>query len=217
MINSIFFKGFIIILILSSTIALVFDDYWIDTRPKMKDALYYLEIVFAACFLAEMLLRLHAMGLVGYFTSGWRLLELAVLAATLASLAIGLAEDNGILDDMFRATRSLAALRALRLVWIASEVRGTREIALVVLECLPRMANLLLACMFLWLTPSIIFVNFFNGKFYKCVQTSTGRRWSHEVVPNRTACEQATDALWVNSRANFDNIFNSYVSLLMVS
>ena len=34
----------------------------------------------------------------------------------------------------------------------------------------------------------ILGVNFFMGKFYKCIDVETGERFSHEVIPNRTVC-----------------------------
>ena len=36
----------------------------------------------------------------------------------------------------------------------------------------------------------ILGVNFFAGRFYKCIDVETGDRFSHEVIPNRTVCEE---------------------------
>ena len=48
------------------------------------------------------------------------------------------------------------------------------------------------------------------------MKVSTGQRWSHEIIPNRTICEETEDSEWVNSKVHFDNVMMAYLALLMV-
>ena len=63
-------------------------------------------------------------------------------------------------------------------------------------------------------------INTFMGKYHKCMNTETGEKYSHEIIPNRTICiqerEKGAPADWVNARVTFDNVFIAYVALLQV-
>ncbi len=48
-------------------------------------------------------------------------------------------------------------------------------------------------------------------------KVSTGQRWSHEIIPNRTVCESEEDSEWINARVHFDNVGMAYLALLMVT
>jgi hypothetical protein len=76
--------------------------------------------------------------------------------------------------------------------------------------------QVLLVCLIFWLIFAIIGVNIFMGRFYRCVEKSTGLRFSPEVVPDRKVCEATEDAEWVNARIHFDNVLMAYLALLQV-
>ena len=46
---------------------------------------------------------------------------------------------------------------------------------------IPSIFNVLLVCLLFWLIFSIMGVQFFKGKFYKCVDNESGEMLSHEV------------------------------------
>ena len=46
---------------------------------------------------------------------------------------------------------------------------------------IPSIINVLLVCLLFWLVFSIMGVQFFKGKFYKCVDNDSGETLSHEV------------------------------------
>ena len=58
------------------------------------------------------------------------------------------------------------------------------------------------------------------GKYHKCMDLTTGEKFSHEIIPNRTICymEKALNKSvdWVNPTINFDNVLNAYVALFQV-
>lgn len=81
-------------------------------------------------------------------------------------------------------------------------------------HAIPGIANVLLVCLVFWLIFSIMGVNLFGGKFYKCVD-ERGVKYDASVVPNKTVCLQRGDR-WINSNVNFDNSGNGFLVLLQV-
>ena len=85
---------------------------------------------------------------------------------------------------------------------------------------IPSIMNVLLVCLTFWLIFSIMGVNLFAGKFYHCVNTTTGEPFPPEEVYNITACKilakTADDVRWKNVKVNFDNVGAGYLSLLQV-
>lgn len=88
------------------------------------------------------------------------------------------------------------------------------------LGAIPSIMNVLLVCLIFWLIFSIMGVNLFAGKFYHCVNTTTGNIFELEEVANKSECEnliQANEtARWKNVKVNFDNVGFGYLSLLQV-
>uniref|UniRef100_A0A672VBG0 Sodium channel protein n=1 Tax=Strigops habroptila TaxID=2489341 RepID=A0A672VBG0_STRHB len=86
---------------------------------------------------------------------------------------------------------------------------------------IPSIMNVLLVCLTFWLIFSIMGVNLFAGKFYHCVNTTTGDPFTPEEVSNKTVCENlmltAEDVRWKNVKVNFDNVGAGYLSLLQVA
>lgn len=81
-------------------------------------------------------------------------------------------------------------------------------------HAIPGIANVLLVCLVFWLIFSIMGVNLFGGKFYKCVD-ARGVKYDSSVVANKTACLARGDR-WINSNVNFDNAGNGFLALLQV-
>ncbi len=85
------------------------------------------------------------------------------------------------------------------------------------LGAIPSIFNVLLVCMVFWLIFSIMGVQLFAGRFYKCVDASTYIAVSYEEAPNKTKCLENGNFTWINSRINFDNTLNGYLALLQVA
>ena len=85
---------------------------------------------------------------------------------------------------------------------------------------IPSIFNVLLVCLIFWLIFSIMGVNLFAGKFYRCINTTTEELFEMSVVNNRSDCmaimEATQDARWVNVKVNYDNVAKGYLSLLQV-
>lgn len=63
-------------------------------------------------------------------------------------------------------------------------------------------------------------VNLFAGKFYHCVNTTTGEMFDISDVNNYTQCVELIksnqSARWKNVKVNFDNVGAGYLALLQV-
>nr|AIW80048.1 voltage-gated sodium channel Nav1.7 variant b [Mus musculus] len=86
---------------------------------------------------------------------------------------------------------------------------------------IPSIMNVLLVCLIFWLIFSIMGVNLFAGKFYECVNTTDGSRFSVSQVANRSECfalmNVSGNVRWKNLKVNFDNVGLGYLSLLQVA
>ncbi|XP_053900183.1 sodium channel protein type 2 subunit alpha-like isoform X3 [Malaclemys terrapin pileata] len=117
--------------------------------------------------------------------------------------------------------KSLRTLRALRPLRALSRFEGMRVVVNALLGAIPSIMNVLLVCLIFWLIFSIMGVNLFAGKFFFCVNTTSGDTFSREKVMNKTDCEilknNNKDVLWKNVKVNFDNVGAGYLSLLQIA
>lgn len=83
-------------------------------------------------------------------------------------------------------------------------------------SAIPGIGNVLLVSLLFWLIFSILGVQLFAGKFYKC-QDMSGERVPADIVPNKEACLKYPGKYrWVNSNVNFDNVINGFLALFQV-
>ncbi|XP_078087761.1 sodium channel, voltage gated, type V-like, alpha b [Mustelus asterias] len=208
------FETFIIFMILLSSGALTFEDVNIDTRPVIKVVLEYLDKVFTYVFVLEMLLKWVAYSFKKYFTNAWCWLDFLIVTVSVVSLtanALGYAE--------LAAIKSLRTLRALRPLRALSRFEGMRVVVNALVGAIPSIMNVLFVCLIFWLIFSIMGVNLFAGKFYKCKNMTSGESLPISLVNNKSDCEllNNTNLRWHNEKVNFDNVCMGYLALLQVA
>ncbi|XP_061698593.1 sodium channel, voltage-gated, type I-like, alpha isoform X1 [Syngnathoides biaculeatus] len=208
------FESFIIFMILLSSGALAFEDVYIETRKNIKAMLEYADKMFTYIFILEMLLKWVAYGYAKYFTNAWCWLDFLIVAVSLVSLtanALGFAELGAI--------KSLRTLRALRPLRALSRFEGMRVVVNALLGAIPSIFNVLLVCLIFWLIFSIMGVNLFAGKYYRCVNRTSDEPFLPSEVANMTEClALGKDAArWKNIKINFDNVGLGYLALLQVA
>ncbi|XP_019744421.1 sodium channel, voltage-gated, type I-like, alpha isoform X2 [Hippocampus comes] len=208
------FESFIIFMILLSSGALAFEDVYIETRKTIKAMLEYADKMFTYIFILEMLLKWVAYGYAKYFTNAWCWLDFLIVAVSLVSLvanAMGFAELGAI--------KSLRTLRALRPLRALSRFEGMRVVVNALLGAIPSIFNVLLVCLIFWLIFSIMGVNLFAGKYYRCVNRTTDEPFLPTKVKNMTQCLALGKdvARWKNIKINFDNVGLGYLALLQVA
>lgn len=72
-------------------------------------------------------------------------------------------------NENLKVLRSLRTLRALRPLRAISRWQGMRIVVNALMYAIPSIFNVLLVCLVFWLIFSIMGVQFFGGKFFKCL------------------------------------------------
>ncbi|XP_071329963.1 sodium channel, voltage-gated, type I-like, alpha isoform X1 [Trachinotus anak] len=207
------FESFIIFMILLSSGALAFEDVYIEKRKTVKTVLEFADKIFTYIFILEMLLKWVAYGFAKYFTNAWCWLDFLIVDISLVSMGA-----NAMGYSELGAIKSLRTLRALRPLRALSRFEGMRVVVNALLGAIPSIFNVLLVCLIFWLIFSIMGVNLFAGKYYHCVNKTTGQRYLPSEVKNKTACvAMGSVARWKNVKINFDNVGFGYLALLQVA
>ncbi|KAF6726768.1 Sodium channel protein type 4 subunit alpha [Oryzias melastigma] len=206
------FETFIVFMILLSSGALAFEDVYSEQRKTIKVILEFSDKMFTYIFILEMLLKWLAYGFAKYFTNAWCWLDFLIVDVSLVSLVANALEFTDL-----SAIKSLRTLRALRPLRALSRFEGMRVVVNALLGAIPSIFNVLLVCLIFWLIFSIMGVNLFAGKFYKCINNITGEDFNATTIPNGTFCRAEKDAIWKNLKINFDNVGMGYLALLQVA
>lgn len=72
----------------------------------------------------------------------------------------------------------------------------------------------MMVCLIFWLIFGIVGVQFFAGKFYKCVDED-GNKLPVNITNDKFECE-AKNYTWINSKINFDDVLMAYLALFQV-
>ncbi|XP_055360961.1 sodium channel, voltage-gated, type I-like, alpha [Betta splendens] len=208
------FETFIIFMILLSSGALAFEDIYIEQRKTIKIILEFSDKIFTYIFILEMLLKWLAYGFAKYFTNTWCWLDFIIVAVSLVSLVA-----NAMGASHIGAIKSLRTLRALRPLRALSRFEGMRVVVNALLGAIPSIFNVLLVCLIFWLIFSIMGVNLFAGKYYRCLNKTSGERFLTSEVKNMSQCDELGKniSVWKNHKINFDNVGMGYLALLQVA
>ncbi|KAL1502277.1 hypothetical protein ABEB36_007443 [Hypothenemus hampei] len=202
------FEWFILVLIFASSVTLCFEDIHLDENPRLKRLLYWTNLAFSIIFVIEMFFKWIALGFNKYFSSFWTLLDFLIVFVSLFSLLI---EEN----ENLKVLRSLRTLRALRPLRAISRWQGMRIVVNALMYAIPSIFNVLLVCLVFWLIFSIMGVQFFSGKFYKCVD-EFGERVELETLDTKWDCDRL-NYTWENSKISFDHVGVAYLALFQVA
>ncbi|NXU57595.1 SCN5A protein, partial [Turnix velox] len=214
------FETFIIFMILLSSGALAFEDIHINERPNIKSMLAFLDKLFTFIFVLEMLLKWVAYGFKKYFTNAWCWLDFFIVAVSSASGISTWISLINLFGSSFGPMKSLRTLRALRPLRALSRFEGMRVVVNALVGAIPSIMNVLLVCLIVWLIFSITGVNFFAGKFGKCVNLTDEESKLNESIDDLQDCIMANTTgkiFWVNVKVNFDNVGSGYLALLQVA
>uniref|UniRef100_K7FL95 Sodium channel protein n=1 Tax=Pelodiscus sinensis TaxID=13735 RepID=K7FL95_PELSI len=206
------FETFIIFMILLSSGALAFEDIYIEQRKVIRTMLEYADKVFSYVFVLEMLLKWVAYGFKVYFTNAWCWLDFLIVDVS-RLLAHG--ADWSCLCEIEMRQRLQRASPSGALAHFQG---GRPALNNALLGPLPSIMNVLLVCLIFWLIFSIMGVNLFAGKFYRCVNTTTDELFHISLVNNKSDCLallHTGQVRWLNVKVNFDNVGLGYLSLLL--
>ncbi|CRK95854.1 CLUMA_CG009301, isoform A [Clunio marinus] len=118
-------------------------------------------------------------------------------------------------NENLKVLRSLRTLRALRPLRAISRWQGMRIVVNALMYAIPSIFNVLLVCLVFWLIFSIMGVQFFGGKFFKCLDEN-GELLNISIVNDKLQCEYYNYS-WVNSKITFDHVGMGYLALFQVA
>ncbi|XP_054418358.1 sodium channel protein type 7 subunit alpha isoform X2 [Pteronotus mesoamericanus] len=205
-----FFNCFIGLVTLLSTGALAFEDIYIDQRKTIKILLEYADMIFTYIFILEMLLKWIAYGFKAYFTNGWYRLDFMVVIVFCLSL----------IGKSWEELKPLTSIKFLRALRVLSQFERMKVVVRALIKTTLPIWNVVLVCFMIWLAFSIMGVHLFAGTFYECIDPTRGERFPVHEVWNKSQCESLLlneSEPWKNTKLNFDNVGNGFLSLLQVA
>uniref|UniRef100_H2YKN8 Sodium channel protein n=1 Tax=Ciona savignyi TaxID=51511 RepID=H2YKN8_CIOSA len=219
------FESFIIFVILLSSVALVFDDVTLPTKPKFKYVLSIFDRFFTAIFVIEMLMKWVGFGFRKYFTNGWCLLDFFIVVVSLISLSLEIValQQQGKSNTDLSSLRVLRSLRAFRPLRAMSRFEGIKVVTDALFRSIPAILNVFVICLIFWLIFAIMGVNLFAGKMASCkCSTNTHSAFHISMTFYSYSCNCLANITggkvhWTNLPINFDNVMIAYISLLQVA
>ncbi|KAI3378578.1 hypothetical protein SNEBB_007102 [Seison nebaliae] len=205
------FDYFIILFILASSVSLALED--VDENAKKMDYLKYLDYLFNVVFTLEAILKIIGYGCRYYFTNPWCLLDFIITVGSDISMLLRLLSNiNPSAQNALRILKTLRALRPLRVIY---PYEGMRIVVNALLKSIPAIGNVLLVCALIWLIFSIIGVQQFGGKFYKCTINGESQLGKSGVTTKAECFTQ--NGSWDNSLVNFDNVPTGILALFQIA
>ncbi len=94
----------------------------------------------------------------------------------------------------------------------------TQVVVNALIQAIPSILNVLLVCLVFWLIFSIMGVQLFGGRYFKC-KDSEGETINATIIGRMEECLNASKLFnytWENSKINFDNVGMAYLALFQV-
>lgn len=212
------FDRIILTCICISSILIAVEDP-VNPDAKQNFMLNYFDYVFTAIFVAEMLLKWVALGLVlhprAYLRNAWNVLDFVVVMGSVIS--IGLAA-SGVDVSVVRVIRVIRVLRPLRTIQRAQKLKEVVTCFIASVLNLTGISMLFLMFMFLF---GVMGVQLFKGSFYFCEdplaitpETCVGNYTSVDVLTGRNI---SVPRLWQRAFFNYDNIGEGLNTLFSAS
>ncbi len=162
-VESSWFEIGITMLIFSSSLCLALDNPLLDPDSTRVISLRYCDFVFTMLFIAEMVIKILAYGLIfeqtAYLRNSWNVLDFIIVMVSILNLA------NIGPGSSLRALRTLRVLRPLRMVNRLPELKVVVDALLL---SFPSVADVAVLCTLFFLIFASFGVNFLKGTFYHC-------------------------------------------------
>lgn len=210
-----YFDQCILALIVVSSGVLALEDKHLNERPLLKRTLDTLDTLFTIIFSLEMISKWLAFGFRRYFSNIWSWLDFFIVMVSFINLMASIFGTGKI--QALKTMRTLRAMRGLRPLRALQRFQGMRVVVNALIQAIPSIFNVLLVCLIFWLIFSIMAVQMFGGKFWRCVDINNDPK---ELVDIRIAANKfeclGKNLTWINPQINFDNVLNAYLALFQI-
>lgn len=209
-----YFDQCILVLIVISSSTLALEDKHLNERPTLKWTLDILDTIFTIIFSLEMVMKWLAFGIKRYFGNIWSWLDFFIVLVSFVNLMASIFGSGKI--QALKTMRTLRAMRGLRPLRALQRFQGMRVVVNALIQAIPSIFNVLLVCLIFWLIFSIMGVQMFGGKFWRCLDPQTRELVDYGIAENKQECI-AKNLTWSNPQINFDNVLNAYLALFQVA
>ncbi|KAM5330468.1 voltage-dependent T-type calcium channel subunit alpha-1H isoform 5-T5 [Glossophaga mutica] len=206
------FDHIVLVFIFLNCITIALERPDIDPGSTERVFLSISNYVFTAIFVAEMMVKVVALGLVSgehaYLQSSWNVLDGLLVLVSLVDIIVAMASAGG--AKILGILRVLRLLRTLRPLRVISRAPGLKLVVETLISSLRPIGNIVLICCAFFIIFGILGVQLFKGKFYYCEGTDTRN------ISTRAEC-RAAHYRWVRRKYNFDNLGQALMSLFVLS
>ncbi|XP_060127859.1 voltage-dependent T-type calcium channel subunit alpha-1G isoform X3 [Zootoca vivipara] len=206
------FDHIVLVIIFLNCITIAMERPKIEPHSAERIFLTLSNYIFTAIFLAEMTIKVVALGLCfgekAYLRSSWNVLDGVLVLISVADILVSMVSDSGTkILGMLRVLRLLRTLRPLRVI---SRAQGLKLVVETLMSSLKPIGNIVVICCAFFIIFGILGVQLFKGKFFVCQGEDTRN------ITNRSDCAEASYK-WVRHKYNFDNLGQALMSLFVLA
>uniref|UniRef100_A0A667I9H2 Calcium voltage-gated channel subunit alpha1 H n=1 Tax=Lynx canadensis TaxID=61383 RepID=A0A667I9H2_LYNCA len=206
------FDHVVLVFIFLNCITIALERPDIDPSSTERVFLSVSNYIFTAIFVAEMMVKVVALGLVSgdhaYLQSSWNVLDGLLVLVSLVDIVVAMASAGG--AKILGILRVLRLLRTLRPLRVISRAPGLKLVVETLISSLRPIGNIVLICCAFFIIFGILGVQLFKGKFYYCEGADTRN------ISTKAEC-RAARYRWVRRKYNFDNLGQALMSLFVLS
>ncbi|XP_059937013.1 voltage-dependent T-type calcium channel subunit alpha-1G isoform X9 [Mesoplodon densirostris] len=206
------FDHVVLVIIFLNCITIAMERPKIDPHSAERIFLTLSNYVFTALFLAEMTVKVVALGWCfgeqAYLRSSWNVLDGLLVLISIIDILVSMVSDSGTkILGMLRVLRLLRTLRPLRVI---SRAQGLKLVVETLMSSLKPIGNIVVICCAFFIIFGILGVQLFKGKFFVCQGEDTRN------ITNKSDCAEASYR-WVRHKYNFDNLGQALMSLFVLA
>uniref|UniRef100_A0A8C6XEW0 Calcium voltage-gated channel subunit alpha1 G n=1 Tax=Naja naja TaxID=35670 RepID=A0A8C6XEW0_NAJNA len=195
------FDHIVLVIIFLNCITIAMERPKIEPHSAERIFLTLSNYIFTAVFLAEMTIKVVALGLCfgekAYLQSSWNILDGVLVLISMADILVSMVSDSGTkILGMLRVLRLLRTLRPLRVI---SRAQGLKLVVETLMSSLKPIGNIVVICCAFFIIFGILGVQLFKGKFFVCQGEDTRN------ITNKSDCAEA-NYKWIRHKYNFDNL-----------
>ncbi|XP_054622546.1 voltage-dependent T-type calcium channel subunit alpha-1G isoform X3 [Dunckerocampus dactyliophorus] len=206
------FDHVVLVIIFLNCITIAMERPHIDPGSAERIFLTLSNYIFTAIFVAEMTVKIVALGWCfgdkSYLRSSWNILDGMLVMISVIDILVSFFSNSGTkILGMLRVLRLLRTLRPLRVI---SRAPGLKLVVETLMSSLKPIGNIVVICCAFFIIFGILGVQLFKGKFFVC-QGEDVRN-----ITNKSDCLQASYK-WVRHKYNFDNLGQALMSLFVLA
>ncbi|XP_043856522.1 voltage-dependent T-type calcium channel subunit alpha-1G isoform X20 [Dromiciops gliroides] len=206
------FDHVVLVIIFLNCITIAMERPKIDPHSAERIFLTLSNYIFTAIFLAEMTVKVVALGWCfgekAYLRSSWNILDGLLVLISVIDILVSMVSDSGTkILGMLRVLRLLRTLRPLRVI---SRAQGLKLVVETLMSSLKPIGNIVVICCAFFIIFGILGVQLFKGKFFICQGEDTRN------ITNKSDCAEASYR-WVRHKYNFDNLGQALMSLFVLA